>query len=189
MRECIVTLNSDNTVDISTVCQYIGEHAATQLSIVLSDELCAEDVSYYTLCFNAGGAANPYRVKLCSDAITASSAYGRAEDGVIYFALPKALTGFSTLEIQVEAHTADENGSIIKTVKSPVFEIAFSKSVDGDEAIIPEKSFEIIEEMRKALLFVNGFSEEIAEIHTSIEGINGAVDGIEALIDESGVLE
>ncbi len=190
MRDCLIHINNDNTVDVSSVSQYIGEHAATQLIITLNDELNTKGIHYYTLSFGMStDFPNPYLIKFSSDAITDKSVYGYADEGKIYFVLPKALTLFSTLQIQVEAHSTDINDNIIRTVKSPVFEIEFNKSVEGEEAIIPEKSFEIIEEMRKALAEINAVSGEIAEIRRDIESINGAVDEIEALIDESEVLE
>ncbi|MBR6635804.1 MAG: hypothetical protein IKL41_09300, partial [Clostridia bacterium] len=120
---------------------------------------------------------------------TDKSPYGYADGGKIYFVLPKALTLFSTLQIQVEAHSTDINDNIIRTIKSPVFEISFNKSVDGEEAIIPENSFTIIEEMRKALAEINAVSDEIAGIRSEVESIKGLADEIETLIDESGVLE
>ncbi|MBR6635239.1 MAG: hypothetical protein IKL41_06420 [Clostridia bacterium] len=190
MRDCLIHINNDNTVDVSSVSQYIGEHAATQLIIALNDELNTKDIHYYTLSFGmCTDFPNPYLIKFSSDAITDKSAYGYADEGKIYFVLPKALTLFSTLQIQVEAHSTDIFDNIIRTVKSPVFEVAFNKSVDGEETIIPENSFAIIEEMRKALAEINAVSGEIAEIRSEIESINGSVDEIEALIDESGVLE
>lgn len=189
MRDCLIHINNDNTVDVSSVNQYIGEHAATQLVITLNDELCAKDVSYYTLVFSIGcGNANPGGIKFSSDAISEASAYGQAQDGTIYFALPKALTAFSTLGVQVEAHSTDGSHNVIKTVKSPVFELSFEGSVCGDEAIIPEKEFEIIEEMRKALAAVNTYIDEIIEIRKTVSEINGGIVQIETLIDESGVL-
>ena len=157
---------------------------------MLNDELSTKDISYYTLSFSVGtNLLNPHLVKFSSDAITDKSAYGYTDGNEIHFVLPKSLTLFSTLQIQVEAHSTDIYDNIIRTVKSPVFEVTFNKSVDGEETILPEKSFEIIEEMRKALIFINGFSEEITEIRTRLDGINGSVDEIEALIDESGVLQ
>lgn len=190
MRDCHITINNDNSVDVSSVSQYIGEHAATQLIITLNDELNSSGIHYYTLSFGMStDFPNPYLIKFSSDAITDKSAYGYADSGNIYFVLPKALTLFSTLQIQVEAHSTDISDNIIRTVKSPVFEIAFNRSVEGEETIIPEKSFEIIEEMRKALTRVNAVSAEIDAIHGEIESINGSVNGIEAMIDESGVLE
>ena len=189
MRECSITINNDNTVDVNGVNQYIGEHAATRLVITLNAELCAEDISYYTLVFRIGsGSANPHGIKFSSDAISEASAYGYAHNGIIYFVLLKALTGFSTLGVQVEAHCADENSNVIKTVKSPVFELSFSGSVCGEETIIPEKSFEIIEEMRKALSAVNTYIDEIVIIRKAVSEINNGISEIEAQIDESGVL-
>ena len=190
MRECLITINNDSTVDVSSVNQYIGEHTATLLVITLNDELNDSTISYYTLCFCAGtNSTNPYLIKFSSDAITDKSAYGYADGGKIYFALPKPLTLCSTLSIQVEAHCTDANDNIIRTFKSPVFDVKFNKSIEGEETILPEKSFEIIEEMRKALIFINGFSQEIEDIHTRLEDINGSVYEIETLIDNSGVLE
>ena len=190
MRDCLIRINNDNTVEINSVNQYIGEHAATRLVIELNDELCNSGIRYYTLSFGTGSTRlNPYLIKFSSDIITDLSPYGYTDGGKIYFVLPKALTLFSTLEIQVEAHSFDGNDNLIRTVKSPVFEVSFGKSVEGEETIIPENSFGIIDEMRKAVAFVNGFSEELAEIRAGIEDINGSVDEIEALIDESGVLE
>ena len=190
MRDCLIHINNDNTVDVSSVSQYIGEHAATQLIITLNDELNSSGIHYYTLNFGMStDFPNPYLIKFSSDAITDKSPYGYADGGKIYFVLPKALTLFSTLQIQVEAHSTDINDNIIRTIKSPVFEISFNKSVDGEEAIIPENSFTIIEEMRKALAEINAVSDEIAGIRSEVESIKGLADEIETLIDESGVLE
>ncbi len=190
MRECLVTINNDSTVEVNSVNQYIGEHTATLLVIALNDELKYTGIRYYTLSFCMGSDnVNQYRIKYSSDTITDKSPYGYAEGGKIYFALPKSLTLCSTLSIQVEAHCTDANENVIRTFKSPVFEISFNRSIEGEETILPENSFGIIEEMRKALIFINGFSQEIEEIRTKLEDINGSVDEIEALIDESGVLE
>lgn len=190
MRDCLIHINNDNTVDVSSVNQYIGEHAATRLVIELNDELSASGIRYYTLSFGTGAARlNPYLIKFSSDVITDQSPYGYTDDGKIYFVLPKALTLFSTLEIQVEAHSTDGSDNLIRTVKSPVFEVSFGKSVEGEETIIPENSFGIIDEMRKALTFISGFSDELSGIRAEIESVFGSVNEIEAMIDGSGVLE
>ncbi len=162
MRDCLVSINNNGSVDISCDNQYTGEHAATRLVITLNDELSSPDISYYTLVFNTGAnTLNPYNIKFSSDAIHESSDYGIIENGIIYYTLPQALTPCGTLLVQVEAHTTDDEENIISTIKSPVFEISFNRSVCGDETVIPEKSFEIIEEIRKALLLINAAAQEI----------------------------
>lgn len=190
MREYPIRINNDGTVDVSSVNQYIGEHSATKLAIELNDELKATGIRYYTLCFGAGAdSAYRYCVKFSSDAITDQSPYGYTDGGKLYFAIPQALTVFSTLQVQVEAHSLDGADNLIRTVKSPVFEVKFNKSVMGEETIIPERRFGIIEEMRKALDRINSVSAELDAMRKEIEGFSGSVDEIEALIDESGVLE
>lgn len=162
MRDCLILINNDGTVETSCAQQYIGEHAATRLVITLNDELTADGISYHTLCFNMGAYnANPFKIKFCSDIITESSDNGYIQDGIIYFTLPKALTQCRNLTVQVEAHTTDEEQTVTKIIKSPAFTIPFSYSVDGEEDIIPEKSFELIEELRKALTKINASISEI----------------------------
>ncbi len=163
MRDCFITINNDGTVELSAVSQYVGEHAATRLVITLNDELAEEGVSYYTLGFNmTANSLNPFNVKFCSDMITAETENGYIENGTIYFVLPKALTLCTGLTVQVQAHTADSEGAVTKTVKSPTFTVAFEKSVEGDEELIPDRTVELIEEMRQTLKKMNMSIEEIS---------------------------
>ena len=102
MRDCLVIINNDKTIDINCPDQYTGEHNATRLVITLNDELTDKNISYYTLCFTPGaGNANPCDKRLLSDAITEDSSNGYADNGIIYFTVPKPLTQFSTLDVIV----------------------------------------------------------------------------------------
>ena len=172
--------NGDAISSTQTVMQYRKEHCATLLKIELSDELISEDISFYTLSFNMGSSLeNRFDKKHIEHKITADSTPDFYADGVIYYQLPDTLTVFSSLCIQVEAHTVDETGELISTVKSPAFEIKFNSSVDGEPEYVPGESNGFIAEFQKALSSMNKTIDEadslFDNVNTAFE--NGELNG------------
>lgn len=163
-----------------TVSQYRKEHCATLLEIELNDELMSEDISFYTLSFNMGSSLeNRFDKKHIEHKITADSTPDYYADGVIYYQLPDTLTVFSSLCVQVEAHTVDESGELLSTVKSPAFELTFKRSVDGEPECIPGESNGFIAEFQKALSSMNKTIDEadslFEKVNTAFE--NGELNG------------
>ena len=160
MRECKVTLNG-NSAEVSQVCEFVSEHSATKLVVVLNDELKSSDISYYTLCFKPGAALkNPPEVKVTTDML-------KAENGSLTYPLPQTLTRFGSLDAQVQAHITDENNALVSLIKSPVFRLSFEPSITGEEHFI--------------ITDANGF---IAQLHKALEELNLTVDAAEELFDK-----
>ena len=172
--------NGDELANSQPVVQYRKEHCATMLEIELNDELISDDINFYTLSFNMGSSLeNRFDKKHIEHKITADSTPDYYADGVIYYQLPDTLTVFSSLCVQVEAHTVDETGVLISTVKSPAFEINFKRSVDGVPECIPGESNGFIAEFQKALSSMNKTIDEadslFEKVNTAFE--NGELNG------------
>ena len=163
-----------------TVVQYKKEHCATLLEIELNDELKEDSISCYTLAFNMGSTLeNRFDIKHTDCKITADSNPDYVADGVIYYQLPDALTAFSSLCVQVEAHTLDENGLLASTLKSTPFVLRFENSVDGVPAEIPGSSNGFIAEFQQALCAMNETVEQADELFEKINTAykNGELNG------------
>lgn len=144
MREYNVIITEDNNgvyADIiSPPIHFTGENNATELIITLNEELTDSSIEYYTLAFSIGFKnKNCEHLTALSDVITAESSPGYISDGVIHYPLRGALTCFSSLGCQVEAHTSNNEA----TIKSPVFEIKFIKSIIADSLLCDMPAYDL----------------------------------------------
>ncbi len=183
MRDCNIKIGNEGQVTVSQVTEYIEEHSATRLVITLNNELKAEIISYYTLCFKPGAALkNPPDIKITSDMINAES------NGTLTYSLPSELTCFGSLDIQVQGHVIDNSGIMSALIKSPVFRLSFEPSITGDEEFIIGEDDGFISLIHSALAQLNLTVEEVEELCDKLTEAyeNGELNGKDGKDGEKG---
>lgn len=178
MRICQIKINNDATVTVTDAHDFIGEHRATQLSIMLNSDLTNSSISYYTLCFKPGAALrNPPHCKLTSDMIPTTSVSKNA----LTYRLPAALTCFGSLDCQVIAHCINDKNEVTEIIKSPVFRIFFEPSISGEDELFVEQAQGFTTLIHTALSQLNLTIDEADEMFSRINEayesgeLNGAV--------------
>ncbi len=164
MRKCNIHINNDGTVSVADTTDYVGEHRATELDILLNSELINNGISYYTLRFKPGAALkNPPNCVMTSDMIPSSD----ISKNTLSYRLPEALTCFGSLDVQVLAHCVTDTNEVTEIIKSPVFRVLFEPSISGEDEMFAEEA--------------RGFT---ALIHTALAQLNLTIDEAEELCDK-----